>query len=774
MRYTLHVLSLFILLRGLSPILNPDPVEAAIPEEPPSLSGIPSVTGTVNDIVGYDFKVPPGLKPQVDFWKKVFSQYGTYQILIHDKKYVSIVYEVLDLSYLKDKKLPYKKELRHRYAKASECKKKYTSILKKLAANPDVDPAKLEPEERRVYDMFYGINEPDKFAAAAKDKRMRAQVGQKERFIKGIYNWSKYRDRMQEIFTEQGLPTQLTYLPFVESYFTVEAVSCVKAVGIWQFMRYTGRLYLNINNTVDERRDPYKATLAAAKLLRSNYDLLGSWPLAITAYNHGPNGVAKGVKKTGSTELTDLIENYNQKLFGFASQNFYAEFLAVSEIAPNYKSYFGEVEIAKPLQYDTFILPQSMTVSTLTKHCDLTLEDIKGLNPGLNKRVILSKSSIPRGYELNIPLGTKDAVAAKIQRGKSLLASQDIPKPEGDGWYEVIEGDTLGAIARQYRTTVDILADLNDLDDTYRLKIGQKLRLPDAKPAERVKVIQIVKADESSQKQTDPVPGGRHRVAKGETLWKISQRYNTTVEVLKELNGLKNTCINVGQEICLPSGDSNQVAETEYRKINEAAESPKTESPQENRAIVSVSPNYSRKVEADIFATNFMAADDPKKVPLRLTQAQSDASHEIDNAGLKVQGEGNIVKIAVAQGETIGLYADWCGVSTSHIRQTNGWRKSRSLAVGQTVKMDVSRVGRDAFESKRLAFHNEIQQKYLSSYRIERIQTHILEPNQSLWYLCQYVYKIPLWLVEMYNKGRDLTQLIPGDQLYIPIVTQKL
>src|SRR5207237_4490387 len=133
---------------------------------------------------------------------------------------------------------------------------------------------------------------------------------------------------------------EIALLPLVESSFENRARSNAGAAGIWQFTRGTGRLYLNVNRKLDERLDPARATWAAARLLHDNYNALGSWPLAITAYNHGRAGMQRAQNEIGS-ELTSIIERYDGPLFGYASMNFYSEFVAAVEVYVNYRQYFS-------------------------------------------------------------------------------------------------------------------------------------------------------------------------------------------------------------------------------------------------------------------------------------------------------------------------------------------------------------------------------------------------------------------------------------------------
>jgi hypothetical protein len=205
------------------------------------------------------------------------------------------------------------------------------------------------------------------------ESRIRSQRGSKENILEGLKISGRYMTRMQSIFREEGLPAELAYLPLVESSFNVRARSSVGAVGMWQFMPETGETFKRVDTTVDERRDPMASSRAAARLLKENYRFFGNWPLAITAYNHGTDGILRGIKAVESDDLVDLIRGYQSPTFRFASKSFYAEFLAVVEIATNSDNYFpSEAETISigyrvkwpPHKVDDFILAQERSGAT--------------------------------------------------------------------------------------------------------------------------------------------------------------------------------------------------------------------------------------------------------------------------------------------------------------------------------------------------------------------------------------------------------------------------
>ncbi len=441
----------------------------------------------------YHFTVPKGLRKNVNFWKIVYSKYTSDQVIIHDKKHLNVIYAVLDFSDIKNSRFSYRKQRRIRRDKVAKAKHKYRRILNKLAKY-NVKTDKLTAEEKRIYDLFSTIDEPNKFIKATGYRRVRAQTGQRDRFIKGLKTSGLYLNEIEKIFASYNMPQELTLLPFVESFFNVDAHSVDGAVGIWQFIRSTGRLYLKINSSVDERKDPYKASHAAAQFLKSNYETLGAWPLALTAYNHGVGGMQRAVRKTGSKDLVKIIKKYRSRRFGFASRNFYAEFLAVLELVPNYDRYFGNFKLYRPLKFDTVKIPHYVDLNTIIKNCLVAKDDIKKLNPALKHSILSSQRFIPKGYELRIPYGTKDTfekLYANIPPTKQYTAQKR------DEWHRVRRGDTLSKIARRYRTTIRALMDLNNLSSSRFIRAGQKLRIPGT----RYKAVAKVKAKKTTQKR---------------------------------------------------------------------------------------------------------------------------------------------------------------------------------------------------------------------------------------------------------------------------------
>ncbi|NOZ61214.1 MAG: transglycosylase SLT domain-containing protein [Calditrichaeota bacterium] len=344
------------------------------------------------------FPQPDVLRPNIRFWTSIYTLYDSDQIVIHDSENLSIIYEVIDLDDAFPEEAVTEKA---KWNYADSVKDRYCQILKKLASADTLNPDTLHARERYVYNLFHENPTPETFLRAIDN--IRGQQGLRDQFREGLIRSGRYAEHINRIFREFDLPLELAALPFVESLFHVKSYSKVGAAGIWQFTRRTGRRFLKINYTVDERFDPISATVAAAKLLKENYEKLGNWPLAITAYNHGVHGMEKAVKKVGARDIGEIIQKYNSRSFKFASKNFYAEFLAALEVSRNYRIYFGEINFEPPMRYVEYRLPSNSYFKHISRILKLPEDVIREFNPSLKKRTLQSQRRIPRGYKLKIP-----------------------------------------------------------------------------------------------------------------------------------------------------------------------------------------------------------------------------------------------------------------------------------------------------------------------------------------------------------------------------------
>jgi membrane-bound lytic murein transglycosylase D len=347
------------------------------------------------------FPRPPEMEHQIRFWRNVFTVYSQDQTVIHDTVDLDRIYAVLDFRSYED--------AGYTAGETEQIRKDVTegeilrirSLLRRISEG--TPRSALLADEQRIYDLFRNDPDPYKFWNASDEGRVRSQRGIRERFQNGFRTSRKYIPEMERIFHDEGLPTELTRLPLIESCFDVSAYSKAGAAGVWQFMPATGRLYMEVSSAVDERRDPIASTRAAARYLSRSYDRLGTWPLAITSYNHGPNGMSRAIGDTGTSDIAAIVKYYDGPGFGFASRNFYAEFLAALDIEKHSEAYFGRLPKESLPSTRTVMLDRSVDIlaaARLARTQDYVLAD---LNPALLDPVLSGRVLIPAGYGLRLP-----------------------------------------------------------------------------------------------------------------------------------------------------------------------------------------------------------------------------------------------------------------------------------------------------------------------------------------------------------------------------------
>ena len=445
-----------------------------------------------------DFSVPPALRPQVDFWIAIFAKYGKRQVVIHDTDRLDRVYSVIDVGDLEEEGLnDTQVELALKDAEETE-KARVRGLLLRLD-EVDLQTASLTPEEQRIVALFAGDPSPGKFRAAAADDRLRSQRGLRERFGHGIQVGHAYFPAMERIFREEGVPIEITRLPLIESCFNMHAYSKVGAAGVWQFMPATARNYMRVDGAVDQRLDPIMATRAAARFMRRNYDQLGTWPLAIKAWNHGPAGIARAVRETGTTDAATIIENYHGPAYKFASRNFYPEFLAALHVERNYREYFGDLIVESPMSADVVVVTAYMPISAAARCAGTDQWSLASLNPSLLPTVHAGRRPIPPGTDLRVPHGTgerfRDCMANLPPPPRQQLTRRGAPSRHAPlrlarartvtardvrhmhVIHRVKSGQTLAQIAGLYGCSVEQLRRGNKLKSN-KLHAGQTLRIP--------------------------------------------------------------------------------------------------------------------------------------------------------------------------------------------------------------------------------------------------------------------------------------------------------
>ncbi len=284
----------------------------------------PPAPADEDEVLNAQFPRPPALSANVDFWKRTYTEFGVGDFILHDRQNLAVIYDVVRVSERSN-------EVRAFLVAAPEIERvrgKYQTVLNALAEGSMPDEW---GEAGQLVARLWGCPcEPEILQRAALN--IRAQQGQREKVDAGLKRAKALMPQIISALQRHKVPHELAALPLVESTFNPGARSKAGAVGLWQFIPSTGKRYLTITRRRDDRRDPIRATDAAARLLKHNYETLGSWPLALVAYNHGCEGVmlAKNTMKTSAIE--EIIGGYTGPRFGFASRNFYPEFLAALDV----------------------------------------------------------------------------------------------------------------------------------------------------------------------------------------------------------------------------------------------------------------------------------------------------------------------------------------------------------------------------------------------------------------------------------------------------------
>lgn len=669
------------------------------------------------------FPVFESIKPAIAFWKKIFTDYSTSQGVIHDRLRGDVIYEVIALKPLNS---PGARRINKKRVKA--VKKKYKAVLRKLAAGAEPGNAL----EKRVAGLFGPHPKRSEFREASRG--IRFQLGQKDRFRKGLIRSGAYIDQIRAIFRQYDLPEALAYLPHVESSFNYKAYSKFGAAGIWQFTRGTGRLYLTIDYALDERRDPIRATHAAAQFLKHNYEKLGSWPLAVTAYNHGTHGMARAKERVNGN-YEDIFNNYSGRRFGFASRNFYAEFLAAIEIAQNHTRYFPDLKLAAPSQTTEIALPDYADLDDLARHFRIDKQRLIQLNPALRKPVHQGQKYVPKGYWLRLP----EQAASLARIPSELLKSKQKPSR----FYNVRRGDTAGRIAREHGVRLNDLILANQLDRRATIYVGQNLRIP-AKgeqllaAADRgaAKKAVAVKPASKSEKVTPPSVEAESETASSET------------------------------EEIVEKSDSG-AGETESGEMVAAVISPETIS-ESDLASGDVIPHAAPETASDVTPVAIAKEAADEKL-LEIVNPEVVSGH-LRVERVETENGRSIGYIRVEVEETLGHYADWLQIPTWRIRRLNGFPYGRPIHVHQMIKVPFGAVTREMFEERRYEYHKEIEEDFFSAYNVVQVEEHVVRPGENMWELCIETFDLPVWLVRKYNPALDAGMLQVGRKIRVPRV----
>ena len=361
----------------------------------------------------------------------------------------------------------------------------------------------------------------------------------------GLRRAAQYLPMMKKIFAAHHVPTELVYLPLIESNFRINAVSPAGAVGLWQFVRSTARGYgLKVDKGVDERRDPEKSTRAAANYLKDLYEMLGDWDLALAGYYMGEYKVHEAIGRHRTRDVSQLAQT---RAFGQGAKHYISRMKAVILLAQNPEKYHLPASAEFTVAFDTIDVKRGVRFKDLAQELGLSYQDLCRLNPELTKEKTPSGSGL---YPLKVPQGfasTRVAQTPDLEYSARPAAVDDVkveqPKVEPKTapkqemlTHKVRRGENLTAIAKKYGANLETIKKLNGIRNTKSLRVGQKLRIPTSGTS-------LTALQQEGEL-------GTHTIRKGETLGEIAKRYNMSLVTLKSLNHIKNEKnLRVGQTL---------------------------------------------------------------------------------------------------------------------------------------------------------------------------------------------------------------------------------
>jgi membrane-bound lytic murein transglycosylase D len=373
------------------------------------------------------------------------------------------------------------------------------------------------------------------------------QNKQRAQFRRWLARSAIYRPMMEKELERAGLPKDLVYLAMIESGYNELACSSAKAIGLWQFMPATGRqYYLQIDNYVDERHDPFKSTIAAVSYLADLYREFDDWYLAVAAYNGGPGTIRGGLRKHKVDNFWDLA---GKDYLHLETKSYVPKLIAALLIAKEPEKYgFTDISYYEPLRYDTLTVGPGMSLEAIALISDSTTKEIKKLNQELK----LGKTPLNRDqYEVKIPQATAEIAMKNLSRLHSIVTT-------GYKNHKIKKGDTLSSIAKRYNINKTTLLKVNDLHNG-KLAYGRSLKIP-------YNTIAYQLIPEGSSQAVAAYKNNLilHRIQSGDSISKISKKYNVPPEMIVGWNGLKNVhSIRAGQQLALyiDYGDARKTEE---------------------------------------------------------------------------------------------------------------------------------------------------------------------------------------------------------------------
>ena len=470
----------------------------------------------------------------------------------------------------------------------------------------------------------------------------------------------QYGPMLKEILNEYELPEELAYLAMIESGLNPKAYSRAKATGMWQFMYSTGKKYgLQRNWYIDERRDPEKATHAAAKFLLDLYKEFDHWYLALAAYNGGPGRVHRATRLHQTSDFWQLHSLPRE------TRNYIPYYLAAAIIASNPTSYGFKTPKTKQHKYEVVEIKQSADLAVLANSAGTSLKTLKAYNPELRQ----SATPVDVVYQLKIPVGKKEQFVTNFNS----LPSDQRFAPQYVA-HKVKRGESLWTISKKYRVSIHDLAAVNKIRNRHRLSIGQKLTIP------------VRRSNGGTLLASNSGPSGHkkviYKVKRGDTLGHIAEDYNTMARSIRRWNKLEyGQHIFPGQKLTIwIKEDMSQLASNTNAGREKVVHKVKR-----GDTIGHIAESYrvsSRKIMSwnNIKSKQHIYPGQKLNIWVKNNNSSKSITQKSSNKGKKVT-------YTVKRGDTIGHIADDYNTTVSNIRSWNNMKRSSYIKPGQKLSI---------------------------------------------------------------------------------------